>query len=959
MAAEIEHISELLNATLDPSQHRKAEAALKIESAKPQYSIGLLKIVSSESVPLNTRLSAALAFKNFIRSDYVDEEGNYKLPQDEVQTIKERLIGLMISCPHNIQSQLGEAISIIADSDFWRRWDTLTQDLVSRLSSTDPKINIGVLEVAHTIFARWRPLTRTNELYTEINHVISTFGEPFIKLLAATHHQIEANSNNKNALKQWFQVLDLELKILYDMSSHDLPPIFEDNLESLTNLLHGYFTYSNPLLITDDDTEVSVMDVVKADVCEILVLFTIQYDEDFCRYSEPFIESAWTLLSSIGPVTKYDTLVSKALQFLTAIASSSPHSVKFNNEQVLTQIVEKVILPNAALRDSDIEMLEDEPIEFIRRDLEGSDTDSRRRAATDFLRKLQEKFPEIVTRTVSYYITRYLDQGKTDWKARDTAVYLFLSITALGAVTAAQGVKTVNPLINIVQFFEQYIAADLMGSDEVSPISKIDAIKYLYTFRSQLSKEQWKLALGPLIQNLNSPNYVVYTYAAIAVERVLFLTDNTGNPMFPRADIEPFAKDLLTHLFKLIEKDTSPPKLQENEFLMRCVMRILIVIKDGVAPILDNVLTHLVLITNVMRQNPSNPRFYYYHFEAMGALVRYSSATNTALFNEKLWEPFGKIITEDVSEFLPYIFQILAQLLESSPVEAISDNYKTLIDTLLSAPLWESRGNVPACTRLLSAVMPKAAKLILEQNQLEPVLGIFQKLVSTKKSELYSFDVLDSIIESFEPVTLDKYFGTIIQLLYTKLQNSPSDAFKIRFVRFYHLVSAKLEVGYGTDYFIKQSNGIDERAFTQVYPVFVLAETEKLAKPVDRKTAVVSLTKTLCDSEAFAQKFMKGWANSCRILLSLLANPPTVSTGLDTEIITEASVDDVGFGVTFTALNTCRPLARDDFPEIVNITTWVKEYMVAANQRHSGAIEGFITQRLPAEEQKAIGQYIG
>lgn len=56
-----------------------------------------------------------------------DEEGNYKLPQDEVNTIKEQLIGLMISSPPNVQTQLGEAISVIADSDFWRRWDTLTQ----------------------------------------------------------------------------------------------------------------------------------------------------------------------------------------------------------------------------------------------------------------------------------------------------------------------------------------------------------------------------------------------------------------------------------------------------------------------------------------------------------------------------------------------------------------------------------------------------------------------------------------------------------------------------------------------------------------------------------------------------------------------------------------------------------------------------------------------------------------
>lgn len=433
------------------------------------------------------------------------------------------------------------------------------------------------------------------------------------------------------------------------MSCHDLPPIFDENLASISELLHKYLTYASPLLETDDETETSIVDTTKADICELLELLTIKFDEDFSKYCQPFITNVWNLLSAIGPETKYDGLVSKALHFLTAVASTKEHAGLFNDEAVLTQIVEKVILPNVALRESDVEMFEDEPIEFIRRDLEGSDTDSRRRSATDFLRKLQEKFEGPVTGVVSKYISHYLSQGKTDWKAKDTAVYLFLSIAAKGAVTAAQGVKTVNPLVNVVDFFEQHIASDLVASDGVHPISKVDGIKFLYTFRSQLSKEQWKQALGPLIQNLNSDNYVVYSYAAIAVERVLFLTDDSGNSVFPRDDIEPFAKDLLAHLFKLIEKDTSPAKLQENEFLMRCVMRILIVIKDGATAQLDTVLTHLILITNVMKANPSNPRFYYYHFEAIGALVRYCSSTSAALFNQKLWEPFHQILIEDVT----------------------------------------------------------------------------------------------------------------------------------------------------------------------------------------------------------------------------------------------------------------------------------------------------------------------
>lgn len=401
-----------------------------------------------------------------------------------------------------------------------------------------------------------------------------------------------------------------------------MPPQFESNLEHLSTLLLKYLTYENPLLATDDDSEAGVVEIVKADICELLQLYVTKFDDDFGRYTQVFINSAWNLLSAIGPETKYDNLVSKALHFLTAIAANPRHSLAFNDESVLGQVVEKVVLPNVALRESDIELFEDEPIEFIRRDLEGSDTDSRRRAATDFLRQLQGNFEQLVTNVAGRYINHYLEQGKTNWKDKDTAISLFLSIAAKGAVTAAHGVRTVNSLVNVVDFFQQHIANDLVSDAGVEPISKVDAIKYLYTFRSQLTKEQWQAAFQPLIQNMGSSNYVVYTYAAICVERLLYLADDSGARFFGRADIEPFAKDLLDHLFKLVEKENSPAKMQENEFLMRCIMRVLIVMNTGISNFVDMVLDHLVGITNIIKANPSNPRFYYYHFEALGAVVR-------------------------------------------------------------------------------------------------------------------------------------------------------------------------------------------------------------------------------------------------------------------------------------------------------------------------------------------------
>lgn len=444
--------------------------------------------------------------------------------------------------------------------------------------------------------------------------------------LQSTDQQIEANKGNKEVLTQHVEVMNLLVKLFYDLSCQDLPPIFEDNLAEVTSLLHKYLTYQNPLVATDDDSESGPLEFVKAGICEVITLYMQKYEDAFGDLCQPFITSTWNLLTTIGPETKFDILVSKALHFLTAVASQDKHAVNFNDEGTLGQVVEKVVLPNVSLRESDIEQFEDEPIEYIRRDLEGSDADTRRRAATDFLRKLLEKFEALVTDVVGRYITHYLasftQNPSSEWKSKDTAVYLFSAIAAKGVITTTHGVKTTNSLVDVVDFFSKNIASDLLADTGVEPILKVDAIKFLYTFRSILTKEQWNAAFPPLVKNLASSNYVVYTYAAIAVERVLFLTTDSGEHIFGKDDVAPFAKDLLEHLFQLMEKDSAPEKIQENEFLMRCVMRVLLVIKDGIIPVMDSVLQHLIKITDVIGQNPSNPRFYYYHFEALGALIR-------------------------------------------------------------------------------------------------------------------------------------------------------------------------------------------------------------------------------------------------------------------------------------------------------------------------------------------------
>lgn len=828
MAADMSNLPKLLEASLDPRQNKQgtllpphqasstglltcaAEAAIAQEQGKPGFSLGLLQIVANDSFPPTVRLASALYFKNLIKRNWVDENGAYLLPEDEVAAIKRELIGLMVRVPPNLQAQLGEAISVIADSDFWQRWDTLVDDLISRLTPDNATVNNGVLRVAHSIFKRWRPLFRSDDLFTEINHVLSKFSAPFLTLLENTDRVITASENSPDALKASFTTLELIIKIFYDLSCQDLPPVFEDNIAAISTLWHKYLVYDNPALHTDDDSESGPLEYVKAGIFEALMLYVQKYEDVFGSQLPRFVQSTWNFLMSVGLETKYDVLVSRALQFLTSVATTQ-HAESFNDQQVLVQIIEKVILPNLTLRDSDVELFDDEPIEFIRRDLEGSDNDTRRRAATNFLRTLISRYEALVTSTAQTYVDAFLqDYAKNpaqNWKSKDTAVYLFSAIAAQGTATTAQGVISVNPNVDILAFFQNNIAADLQG-ENVASILKVDSIKYLYIFRNQLSAGLWQAAFPLLVTHLANSNYVVHTYAAIAVERALFLTDANKNPIIPKNDVVGSSKDLLSHLFQLITKEKAPEKIQENEFLMKCVMRVLIFIREGVLPISEHVLNNFIGMINIIRHNPSNPRFQYFLFEALGALIRFAAPVHSAAFESKLYEPFSLVLSENVEEFAPYVFQLFAALLEANPSGDLPELYQNLFAVILLPSVWESRGNVPALVRLLTAMIPRDAQSIVAKNQLEPILGIFQKLVSSKANEAYSFELIECIIASIPPDAIRQYFVTILQLMLTRLSGMKTEVFQQRFIAFYHFVSSRPEKGLGADFFIQISDQV-------------------------------------------------------------------------------------------------------------------------------------------------------
>jgi len=118
--------------------------------------------------------------------------------------------------------------------------------------------------------------------------------------------------------------------------------------------------------------------------------------------------------------------------------------------------------------------------------------------------------------------------------------------------------------------------------------------------------------------------------------------------------------------------------------------------------------------------------------------------------------------------------------------------------------------------------------------------------------------------------------------------------------------------------------------FGQVFMGFILPDTLELSKPQDRKLAIIGLTKLLLTSTAVTVlPYSKIRPNAATALVTLVTRPEAVPqgpAGAD-DLSHEADLDEMGFAVTFSTLNTTKKLATDPAPEVPmsGVRAWVIE----------------------------------
>ncbi|CAF0704688.1 unnamed protein product [Brachionus calyciflorus] len=909
----LDELSVYLEKTLspDPNVRRPAEKYLEQMESNENFGPVLLVLCNKQDLPLHLRISASVTFKNYIKRNWkVNEDIQDKITSNDRQSIKSSITDMMLTSPEQIQLQLSDAISIISREDFPEKWPDLLPALVERLKTGDFNVTNGILRTAHSIFKRYRHEFKSNELWTEIKYVLGVFAVPVTDLFKTLIGLIEQHSNDANAIKIIFSSVLLVTKIFRSLNAQDFPEEFENNMETwMTNFLN-LLQYDNPLLKSQSE-EAGLIEQVKSQICDNVSLFAQNYGEDFADYLPRFVTAVWNLLTSTSLETKYDLLVSNAIQFISVVAYRPQYRALFENEESLKSICEKIIIPNLFLRDVDIETFEDNPEEYIRKDIERSDVDTRRRAASDLVQALCSQFEKQIVAIFSAYINALLQEysanPQKNWRQKDVVLFLVTTLASKGQ-TKKHGATKTSELIDVIQFYESTILPDLADQDVNNfPVIKADDMRYISTFRQQLPKECLLNALPHLVRYMTSNIPVVHTYACHAVERILTLKNpqNTKENMFVPNDLQPFMPHLLSNIMNILQ-----PVTGENEYVIKSFMRVCIILQETIEPYLDNLIVKLTGLLNAISKNPSKPNFNHYLFESFGILIRNACQKNKTLiekFETNLFPIFNYVLEQDITEFIPYEFQLLSLMLELHD-QSIPSVYYDLFPFLLMPVLWERPGYIPALTRLLQAYIEKSSTTIVKE-KIMAVLGVFQRLIASKTNDHFAFYILNSLVEHMPSQVMSEYIKQIFFLLFQRLTGSKTTKLVKNLLVFFSLYTYK----YGVNEFLNMVESLQNGMFMMVIQNLFIVDLQKVSGNLERKICAVGVSKMLTECQVLLsnEANMKVWVSLLECLIGLFELPEDTTTADDEHFI---EIEDTpGYQASFNQLFSASKREPDPF----------------------------------------------
>jgi exportin-2 (importin alpha re-exporter) len=239
------------------------------------------------------------------------------------------------------------------------------------LNNKNPQISTEIYHLINKIIKRYRIEFKSYELYEEIKQTIREIASIMTEDGIACINFLFAEPNNKAGCFLYMTMLKHILNIFYSLMFQDFPEFFEDNLKSWMGILKGAIDFNIPL----DDRQILILYLkAKRTAMMGLNLCCNSYSEDITEHHNDFLPSVWNLVNFVKQDENYSKLVRELLDYYKILFQYN-RTTGFSSETV-QHLVNNLIIPNMRMTDKEFDDFEDNPVNFLKVELEEADMDS-------------------------------------------------------------------------------------------------------------------------------------------------------------------------------------------------------------------------------------------------------------------------------------------------------------------------------------------------------------------------------------------------------------------------------------------------------------------------------------------------------------------------------------------------------------------------------------------------------
>uniref|UniRef100_A0A9J7XNY5 Importin 7 n=1 Tax=Cyprinus carpio carpio TaxID=630221 RepID=A0A9J7XNY5_CYPCA len=340
---------EALRGTMDANLREAAERQLNEGHTQVRFMSTLLQVTMSEQLDLPVRQAGVIYLKNMVtqhwsEGDNANTEGpTSNIPEEDKQFIRDHIVEAIIQSPERLRVQLTTCIHHMIKHDYPARWTAIVDKIGFYLQSDNSGCWLGILLCLYQLVKNYeykKPEER-QPLVAAMQIFMPMLKDRFIQLLP------DQSSDSALVQKQIFKILYALFQEALQVDEDERPelPWWKCKKWALHILARLFERYGSPGNTTKEYTEFAELFLKGYAVAAQQVLLKVLYQYKEKQYVAPRVLQ----------------------QTLNYINQGIAHAVTWKNLKPHIQgIIQDVVFPLMCYTDSDEELWQEDPYEYIR-----------------------------------------------------------------------------------------------------------------------------------------------------------------------------------------------------------------------------------------------------------------------------------------------------------------------------------------------------------------------------------------------------------------------------------------------------------------------------------------------------------------------------------------------------------------------------------------------------------------